>query len=77
MMKSFRALILLAGTVVVCAFGQTPAFNTGQAARLIIGQKNFTYADYGATNQLIGSPGGIALVNGTLWVVDANRLVDA
>lgn len=74
MMKSLRALILLAGTVVVCAFGQTPAFNTGQAARLIVGQINFTYADYGATNQLIGSPGGIALANGVLWVVDANRL---
>jgi uncharacterized protein (TIGR03437 family) len=73
-MKSLRALILLAGTVVVCAFGQTPAFNTGQAARLIIGQKNFTAGDFGATNQLIGSPGGLALANGSLWVVDANRL---
>ncbi|MES1257948.1 MAG: hypothetical protein ABUS51_05945, partial [Acidobacteriota bacterium] len=31
-------------------------------------------ADYGATNQLIGSPAGLALANGTLWVVDANRL---
>jgi uncharacterized protein (TIGR03437 family) len=30
--------------------------------------------DYGATNDLIGSPAGIALVNGVLWVVDANRV---
>ncbi len=73
-MKSLRALIFLAGTAVVCAFGQAPAFNTGQAARLVIGQRNFTFADFGATNQLIGSPGGLALANGTLWVGDANRL---
>ncbi len=73
-MKSFRALTFLAGAVAVCASAQTPDFNTGQAARLVIGQKNFTVADYGATNQLIGSPAGLALANGTLWVVDANRL---
>ena len=73
-MKSFRALALLAGLTAVCAPGQTPDFNTGQAARLVIGQTNFTIANYGATNQLIGSPGGIALHNGTLWVVDSNRL---
>ncbi|MCU1330177.1 MAG: repeat containing protein, partial [Bryobacterales bacterium] len=57
-----------------CATAQTIDFNTGQAARLIIGQKNFTISDYGATNQLIGSPAGLALANGTLWVVDSNRL---
>jgi len=75
-MRSFRALTLLAGAAAICAYGQnsSPAFVTGEAARLVIGQKNFTYADYGATNQLIGSPAGIALVNGVLWVVDANRL---
>src|SRR5258708_18602947 len=73
-MKSFRAVTLLAGVVAVCASAQTPAFNTGQAARLVLGQKNFTIADFGATNQLIGSPAGLALANGTLWVVDANRL---
>ncbi|HWD98744.1 MAG TPA: hypothetical protein VG345_06895, partial [Bryobacteraceae bacterium] len=60
----------------VCAFGQssTPVFTTGQAARLIIGQRSFTAGNYGATNSLIGSPAGIALANGALWVVDANRL---
>lgn len=75
-MKSFRALLLLAGAAAVCASGQTtaPVFTTGQAARLIIGQKNFTYADYGATNQLIGSPAGVAYANGILWVSDSNRL---
>jgi uncharacterized protein (TIGR03437 family) len=73
-MKSFRALTFLAGAVVVCAQAQTPDFNTGQAARLVIGQKNFTLSDYGATNELIGSPGGLAFANGVLWVVDSNRL---
>jgi uncharacterized protein (TIGR03437 family) len=73
-MKSFRAVTLLAGVVALCASAQTPDFNTGQAARLVLGQKNFTLADYGATNQLIGSPAGLALANGVLWVVDANRL---
>ena len=55
-MRSFRALTLLAGAAAICAYGQnsSPAFVTGEAARLVIGQKNFTYADYGATNQLIG-----------------------
>ncbi|MEP6716952.1 MAG: hypothetical protein ABJC09_15385 [Terriglobia bacterium] len=74
MTSYFRALTLLAGVAVVCASGQTPDFNTGQAARLVIGQKNFTLADFGATNQLIGSPSGLAVANGILWVVDANRL---
>ena len=73
-MKSFRAVTLLAGVVASCAFAQNPDFNTGQAARLVIGQKNFTLGDFGATNQLIGSPAGLALSNGVLWVVDANRL---
>ena len=75
-MKSFRALSLLAGAAAVCASGQTsaPVFTTGQAARLIIGQKNFTYSDYGATNRLIGSPAGVAYANGVLWVSDSNRL---
>jgi uncharacterized protein (TIGR03437 family) len=77
-MKSFCVLTLQAMLAGVCAvasaFGQTPAFNTGQAAHLVIGQKNFTGADFGATNLLVGSPSGIAYANGVLWVVDANRL---
>jgi uncharacterized protein (TIGR03437 family) len=74
-MKFLHALIATA-SLAVCAFGQTTqgTFNTGQAARLIIGQNNFTAGDFGATNTLLGSPSGIAIANGTLWVVDANRL---
>ncbi len=60
----------------VCASGQTqtPGFSTGQAARLVIGQANFTAGNFGATNSLLGSPSGLAYANGVLWVVDANRL---
>ncbi len=75
-MKSYRALFLVAGFAVVCASGQTTTsrFSTGQAARLVLGQTNFTKGDFGASNTLLGSPSGLAFVNGTLWVVDANRL---
>ena len=75
-MKSSRALTLLAGIAAVCASGQAqaPAFSTGQAARLVIGQKRFTTADFGTTNTLLGSTSGIAYANGVLWVADANRL---
>ena len=69
-------LLPVAALAAVCAFGQTqsPVFSTGQAARLVIGQTNFTFGDYGATNKLLGSTSGIAYANGTLWVVDSNRL---
>jgi uncharacterized protein (TIGR03437 family) len=75
-MKSYRALIQVAGFALLCAsgFSQTPGFNTGQAARLVVGQNTFTTGDFGATNQLLGSPSGVAYANGTLWVADANRL---
>ena len=53
---------------------QTPIFSTGQAARLVVGQRNFTTADFGTTNSLLGSPSGIAYANGVLWVADSNRL---
>jgi len=75
-MKFSRALMLWAGLASVCASGQTqtPVFSTGQAARLVVGQVNFTAGNYGATNSLLGSPSGLAYANGVLWVVDANRL---
>lgn len=75
-MKFHRVLYLVAGLAAVCASGQTNStrFSTGQAARLVIGQTNFTSGDYGASNKLLGSPSGLAFSNGTLWVVDANRL---
>jgi uncharacterized protein (TIGR03437 family) len=75
-MKSYRALILLAGIAAVCASAQTssPAFSTGQAARLVVGQTTFTSANFGTTNTLLGSTSGLAYANGFLWVADSNRL---
>ena len=75
-MKVFIALIVIAGYTAVCASGQAQVlnFSTGQAARLVIGQTNFTNDNYGASNTLLGSPSGLAYANGTLWVNDANRL---
>src|SRR6266566_4364010 len=75
-MKVSRALILVAGFAAAAASGQSQIadFSTGQAARLVIGQTNFTTADFGATNTLLGSPSGVAYANGILWVADANRL---
>jgi uncharacterized protein (TIGR03437 family) len=77
-MKSSRALLLWAGLAAVCASGQTPTqtpvFTTGQAARLVLGQVNFTIGNYGTTSSLLGSPAGLAYANGVLWVADANRL---
>jgi uncharacterized protein (TIGR03437 family) len=75
-MKSSRALFVLAGAAAVCASGQTltSGFSTGQAARLVIGQVNFTAGNYGATSALLGSPSGLAYANGVLWIADSNRL---
>ena len=68
----FRALIFTT-FVTACAFGQNSTFNTGQAARLVVGQRTFTEADYGASNTVIGAISGIAYANGMLFVADANR----
>ena len=71
--------MLLAGLAAVCASGQTklpqtPVFSTGQAARLVMGQVNFTAGNFGATSTLLGSPSGLAYAKGVLWVADSNRL---
>ena len=49
-------------------------FTTGQAARLVIGQPNYTEQDPISTQDTMGSPGGVAYANNTLFVVDSNRL---
>jgi hypothetical protein len=66
-----RSLVAAALTVTLA---HAADFYTGQAARLILGQKTFTAQDSGASEQLLGAVGGIALANDTLFVTDANRL---
>ncbi len=46
----------------------------GQAARLVVGQPNFTAQASGADQNQLGAPGGLAFVNGKLFVADANRV---
>ncbi|HUS06080.1 MAG TPA: hypothetical protein VMZ52_07290 [Bryobacteraceae bacterium] len=49
-------------------------FTTGQAARLIIGQENFTRQKPGAESNLLGGVSGIAIAGDRLFVVDSNRV---
>ena len=68
-MKYFSFLVLSAA--VACA----AQFTTGQAARLIIGQPNFTaQLDDNISSYILGAVGGIAYANNTLFVVDSNRV---
>ena len=48
-------------------------FNTGQAARLIIGQTFITRGEPGAGQSLLGGVGGVAYANDMLFVADSNR----
>ena len=49
-------------------------FTTGMAARLVIGQKNFTIQDQGADRDLLGGVSGVAYANNMLFVADSNRV---
>src|ERR1700683_2830581 len=49
-------------------------FQTGQAARLVIGQTTFTSQNFGASDTLLGGVGGIAFAGDTLYVADSNRV---
>ncbi len=50
-------------------------FNTGQAARLIIGQPTFTAQSTGIPSAFqLGAVGGVAYANDTIFVVDGNRV---
>src|SRR5271163_4134416 len=68
MLKYCAVLSLCAG---LCQSGD---FLTGQAARMVIGQTTFTSQNFGASNTLLGSLGGLAVANNTLFVADANRV---
>jgi hypothetical protein len=67
-MKSSVLVLLLA------AIAPAAEFSTGQAARLVIGQRTFTEALQGAKQDLVGGVSGIAYADDMLFVVDANRV---
>jgi hypothetical protein len=57
-------------------FGATAMdFMTGQAARMVIGQVNFTQQDIGTPTQyVLGACSGLAYANNMLFVVDSNHI---
>ncbi len=68
MMKYLALLCAAAG------IARSADFATGQAARLVIGQRTFTAEEVGASDRLLGAASGLALANDTLFVVDSNRV---
>src|SRR5579871_2262200 len=69
-------LCLLAVVTSGAMFAATAVdFMTGQAARLVIGQVNFTQQDQGTPTQFVlGACSGLAYANNTLFVVDSNHI---
>ncbi|HLJ50232.1 MAG TPA: hypothetical protein VKU01_29665 [Bryobacteraceae bacterium] len=75
MKKCFIVLVLTSAAAIGADF------MTGQAARGVIGQKNFTALDSGdtavtnnGTQYTLGAVSGLAFANDTLFVVDSNRI---
>ena len=58
-------------SVAACA---AASFTDGQAARAVIGQRNFTTADATAGQAVLGGAAGLAYANNTLFVADSNRV---
>jgi len=59
--------------LLVCAAAASAAdFATGQAARLVIGQPNFTAQATNSSASIIGAPSGLAYAADTLFVADSN-----
>jgi uncharacterized protein (TIGR03437 family) len=74
-MRKLQVSILLL-LLVVCAHFQAQAqeFYTGQAARLIIGQKTFTEQFPGNSDELLGASAGVAYANNMLFIADSSRI---
>jgi uncharacterized protein (TIGR03437 family) len=71
LLRTYRLLPL------VCAFAaaaQPAEFISGQAARAVIGQLNFTLGSATPSQYQTGAVGGLAFANGTLYVADSSPL---
>ncbi len=67
-------LLALITSVAALAAAATD-FMTGQAARILIGQVNFTQQDIGTPSQyVLGAVSGLAYANNMLFVVDSNHI---
>lgn len=60
--------------VAVAAVSPSAEFITGQAARMVIGQRTFTAQESTLGADKLGGVGGLAYANNTLFVADANRI---
>src|SRR5947209_12089268 len=59
----------------LCAAAACAAdFTTGQAARLVIGQRTFTDQDSNSSDTIVGGASGLAYAADTLFVADSNRV---
>lgn len=58
----------------VALFAQTSDLTTGQAARLVIGQRTFTSQDSNSSDIILGGAAGVAFAADTLFVADSNRV---
>ncbi len=67
-----RAFLLLAASI-AAAHGEAE-FETGQAARLVIGQPFFTAERPTSSREALGGAGGVAVGGGRLFIVDSNRM---
>jgi hypothetical protein len=56
------------------AIAPSAEFYSGQAARLLIGQRTFTEQDPTTAQGVLGGVGGLAIANNMLFVADANRI---
>ena len=66
-----RALFVF---LLACAASQAQDFFSGQAARALVGQPNFSANQPGATASMVGGISGIAYGNDTLFVADSNMM---
>ena len=71
--KKWIAPILLAA-VALSVPAAAQQYATGQAARLVIGQKPFSAGEPGASESLLGALNGVAYGGNTLVVADSNRV---
>ncbi|HET8548947.1 MAG TPA: IPT/TIG domain-containing protein [Bryobacteraceae bacterium] len=71
-MTKYCALLLCSAVCLSAA-----EFRTGQAARAVLGQENFTRQVPGTTDRILGAVGGLALTGDTLIVADSSRLQSA
>ncbi len=64
----------LLAAVILSGSATAQQYTTGQAARLVIGQKPFGAAEPGASDTLLGALNGVAYGGDTLVVADSNRV---